>query len=41
MTKLELDQQKYPHLFEKQICENCGKEFYFKIFQIKNRIKTH
>lgn len=37
MTTYEKElRQKYPKLFEKQICKICGKEFYLKY----NRIKT-
>ena len=34
MTRLEQAKQKYPYLFEKQICKICGKEFYYNNGQI-------
>ena len=38
MTKLEIAKQKYPYLFEEQVCPICGKKFYFNNIQIKCRI---
>lgn len=40
MTLLEQAKQKYPYLFEKQICKICGKEFYYNKSQIRRCYKN-